>query len=656
MSVGYRPDIDGLRAIAVLVVLFFHAGINGFEGGYVGVDVFFVISGYLISTLIIKDLINGSFSFLDFYERRARRLLPALCAVLAVTTVLSTLILPPNQLKDFGQSLVAVVFYASNFLFWYESGYFATASEIKPLLHTWSLGVEEQFYLFFPILMMALWRLKSPALALNLIIGFFVFSLSYAHIVVSASPAEAFYLIPARAWELFAGVILAVFMHSRRQCFSIVTNNILGTSGLFLIFYATYQFDKNTPFPSLYALVPVLGSVMVILSDDTKTWHYRLLTNKIMIRIGLISYSLYLVHQPIFAFVRNFESVDLSKPTSFLLIIVCLLLAHLCWRYIETPLRKEMFFSGRRIFVLLFASTAVFSFIGGYLHLSNGLASYVGFTPKLLNTFERPKFDSCFGIEGSHYRDVWGCRLGQEDTKPQFVLFGDSHSLSFTQLADEIGRSNGFGGFYAGAPGCPPLLGVYVERNDQNAINCNLLNQRISNYIIENEIKAVVLVARWAFYGKGDYDGEEKQYISDLPILNAERLPSQGSFERLFNQTVDFYTKNGVEVVLITQVPHQKIDPQAGYYNFFRWGIPLQESSVSTADFSYLSQSDRTLFDQRDSDIAIVDSTMIMCSSGHCPIGTESGSYYFDDDHLSAFGAIMFRRSMEHELVSALDR
>ena len=149
LSVGYRPDIDGLRAIAVLVVLFFHAGVAGFGGGYIGVDVFFVISGYLISGLIIKDMLNGSFSLLDFYERRARRLLPALCAVLTVTTVLFLFILPPNQLKDYGQSLVAVVLYISNFLFWYESGYFATASEIKPLLHTWSLAVEEQFIFAF---------------------------------------------------------------------------------------------------------------------------------------------------------------------------------------------------------------------------------------------------------------------------------------------------------------------------------------------------------------------------------------------------------------------------------------------------------------------------------------------------------------------------
>lgn len=258
--VKYRSEIDGLRAVAVIPVIIFHAGFELFSDGFVGVDVFFVISGYLITTILIEDLNSGRFSLLHFYERRARRILPALFFVLLCTLPFAWFWMDPVQLKDFAQSLVAVTTFTSNILFWRETGYFNAASELKPLLHTWSLAVEEQFYIFFPVLLLVLWRFSSR-MVLYIIIALSVASLIVSHWSSIAAPSATFYLIPTRAWELGAGSICAFLLNNRQP----YENNALSGLGLMLIFGSIFLYDSNTPFPSLWALAPVGGTALIIL-------------------------------------------------------------------------------------------------------------------------------------------------------------------------------------------------------------------------------------------------------------------------------------------------------------------------------------------------------------------------------------------------------
>ncbi len=295
----YRAEIDGLRALAVVPVILFHAGFEVFSGGFVGVDVFFVISGYLITTILIEDMENDRFSIINFYERRARRILPALFFVMLVCLPFAWMWMLPDRMKDFSQSIVAVNLFASNILFWLESGYFGAASENKPLLHTWSLAVEEQYYVLFPIFLFVAWRFGKNRV-FWMIIVFAAISLALSEWAWRNEPSANFYLAPTRAWELLAGSIAAFVAHKS----GVKANNALSLLGLAAILFAIFAYDKNTPFPSVYALVPVVGVVLLVLFSGKETLTAKLLSTKLFVGIGLISYSAYLWHQPIFAFIR----------------------------------------------------------------------------------------------------------------------------------------------------------------------------------------------------------------------------------------------------------------------------------------------------------------------------------------------------------------
>ena len=264
----YRKEIDGLRAIAVIPVILFHAGFEHFSGGFVGVDVFFVISGYLITTIILSEKENGTFSLINFYERRARRIIPALFLVMLVSTLFSWVWLPPANLKDFSASLVAVSLFSSNILFWQETGYWGVVNELKPLLHTWSLAVEEQYYILFPLFLMLMWRFRKRWI----LSSFFLIalgSLSFSHWAAYNIPTANFFLLPTRGWELAIGAGVAFyFIYRKNTMRSLLSHKIvddfLSLFGLILIGYAIFIFDEKTPFPSLYALVPTIGTALII--------------------------------------------------------------------------------------------------------------------------------------------------------------------------------------------------------------------------------------------------------------------------------------------------------------------------------------------------------------------------------------------------------
>ena len=351
----YRREIDGLRSLAVIPVIFFHAGIDAFRGGFVGVDVFFVISGYLITTLILQEKQQGRFSIANFYERRVRRILPVLTFVMLCCLPFALWLMLPGQLISFSNSVISVALFVSNFLFWTESGYFRDASEVKPLLHTWSLAVEEQYYLLFPLLIIVAWRLGTRRLV-YLILAIAIGSLALSEIGARRFPVANFFLAPTRAWELFVGALCAFYLSKTDT--KPYTSTWLSLAGLVMIAISVHTYSESTLFPSMLALLPVLGTAMIILfSPGTPV--ASALSTPLLVWIGLLSYSAYLWHQPIFAFVRLHNGENPSTPVALGLIAAVFALSYLSWRFIEMPFRSRSRTSLRQVLLFVGGLTAI---------------------------------------------------------------------------------------------------------------------------------------------------------------------------------------------------------------------------------------------------------------------------------------------------------
>ncbi|OWQ49063.1 hypothetical protein CDL60_04125 [Roseateles noduli] len=370
----YRSEIDGLRALAVVPVILFHAGFKVFSGGFVGVDVFFVISGYLITTILINEMEAKKFSLLQFYERRARRILPALFLVMLACLPPAWFWLLPQDMRSFSQSLVAVSVFSSNILFWRTSGYFESATELKPLLHTWSLSVEEQYYVLFPLFLMLSWKL-GKRWVLGMLVVAALMSLALAQWGAYTFPAFAYYMLPTRAWELMIGAFVAFYYsnhnirkHGRRA------SEFGSLLGFALIGYSIFAFNDRTPFPGLYAVVPTLGAALIIIFATPSTLVGRLLSTKPFLWTGLISYSAYLWHQPLLAFARQ-RSLDNPEHGWLLPLLACLTLplAYLTWRFVERPFRNKHRISRKTVFGLTVVCSAAFFALGLIGHVTKGL-------------------------------------------------------------------------------------------------------------------------------------------------------------------------------------------------------------------------------------------------------------------------------------------
>lgn len=442
----YRSEIDGLRALAVVPVILFHAGFDLFSGGFVGVDVFFVISGYLITTILIEDIENKRLSIINFYERRARRILPALFFVMLVCIPFAWMWMLPSQMKDFSQSLIAVSLFASNILFWRESGYFAATSEEKPLLHTWSLAVEEQYYVLFPIFLILAWRFGKNRVFWMIVVMASI-SLLLSEWGWRNKATANFYLAPTRAWELLAGSVAAFIVQKQ----GVQKNNPLALLGMAAIVFSIFFYDETTPFPSVYALVPVLGVVLLVLYADKETIVAKFLSTKAFVRIGLISYSAYLWHQPLFAFarIRSLEHPSLLLMSS--LSFISILLAYFSWRYIEKPFRDSRVINKSQILmtstVLLTSFTAVgFSehFYAKYFEATwlDRQTPYVQRIYEILSHSNPSKID--WGANSEGVQDITSCvfnvrELNDDvesrilDCKEQhgegILVLGDSHAI-----------------------------------------------------------------------------------------------------------------------------------------------------------------------------------------------------------------------------------
>lgn len=442
----YRPEIDGLRAVSVIPVLLFHAEIALFSGGFVGVDVFFVISGYLITGILCEDLANRRFSLLHFYERRIRRILPALLFVVVCCIPAAWILMTPAHFRDFAQSVAATSLFASNFLFWLESGYFDAAAATKPLLHTWSLAVEEQFYLVFPLLLALFWRSGRGGAVIALAV-IAVGSLALAEWASRTHPSANFYLFPTRAWELLAGSICALIHFGRQP----PKNELLAAAGLAMIIAAILLFHPQLRAPGLVSLLPVGGCVLILLFGGTDTWTGRLLSIRPLVGIGLISYSAYLWHHPIYVFARMALGGSPPETVMLALAVFSLGLAWITWHFIEQPFRKR----ARPILPKragLFAATgmgiSVLTAVGVAGHVKAGFPERFERSPLIASgewTIAKVDNGWCFySVSDMRQLEIGkpglDCFVGAKEGEKRALLFGDSFAGQYEPFWDRVGR------------------------------------------------------------------------------------------------------------------------------------------------------------------------------------------------------------------------
>lgn len=635
----YRREIDGLRAIAVLPVILFHAGFETFGGGFVGVDVFFVISGYLITTIILAELERGKFSIVNFYERRARRILPALFLVMSVSVVLAWFWLLPGDMKDFSQSLIAVSFFVSNILFWRVSGYFDSVAELKPLLHTWSLAVEEQYYVFFPIFLMVFWKLGRRWILVTLALVF-IGSLVMAQWAASAKPTAAFYLLPTRGWELLTGAFAAFYLlRPDRQAFGRSVGEVGGWTGVALILYAVFAFNKTTPFPGVYALVPTVGTVLVILFATQQTSVGKFVGNKAFVAIGLISYSAYLWHQPLFAFARQRSLLEPSHGVFLTLSVWSLVLAYFSWKYVEAPFRWKDRFSRKQIFSYGFIGSMIFVSFGIFGVLTDGFSVGRQSAHKMSDIDRRMAIN--YGLSSDcedDYNDSPNCRT---HAAPEVLLWGDSYAM---HLAQGLQASNPEIKLVQKTVSfCGPFVGIAPKPQERSwSEKCLTVNDRVLEFL-ENSpgIKYVVMSSPFdQFVGKNSLvlkrDGS---VVPGNTVALESMLSTIGKIKSL-----------GKTPVIISPTPQngQNIGNCLAKASFF--DEKIETCDVKLSDFLERQSDVWAFLKEVEKEATVVWLNDFLCSSGMCRASYDDVFVYRDTVHLSHEGSAYVGREMNfHE-------
>lgn len=535
MMLKYRTEIDGLRAIAVIPVLFYHAGIRYFEGGFIGVDIFFVISGFLITTILIKDINNNKFSVIDFYERRIRRIFPVLFFICLMTVPFSFALMSAEQFKEYSLSLISVVFFVSNFIFWLESGYFANAADLKPLLHTWSLSVEEQFYVFFPFLLFCIKDNKSRMFWLSLI---FICSLIFAEYGWRNAAEMNFYLIFSRAWELMLGGIASILMLRHEKLFRLEAlpwlRETLTLSALATLILSIVLFTDQYPHPSLITVFPCAATAILLLCARRNTFVGRLLSIKFLVFTGLLSYSLYLWHQPILVFLR-LMGIEPAAPIVFCgFLILSYILSYFSWRFIETPFRKRRdgMFTRRGISVFALVMSSVLFVIGTAGYMSNlkqagmseaGKAFLAQTKGKRTATRKLYRLECDFYL---HNNIEAGCFASSDSILPETLIWGDSHATGIALGLTELYSSKTVFSQVT-TSSCrpniittdPKLLPKYPEDGRAAKAACEKANAVVTDYIAKHDVETVVIQIR-GIYKISNWD----QIITFLGNNGVKRL------------------------------------------------------------------------------------------------------------------------------------
>lgn len=669
-AIGYRPDIDGIRAIAILAVVGFHTSPEVVTGGFVGVDVFFVISGYLISNILLDLLQRDKFSLIDFYLHRARRIFPALSLVLAVCLIFGWLVLFANEYRQLGSHATAGALFYANFAFWDEVGYFDVRSDLKPLLHLWSLGIEEQFYIFWPLFLWAAWKRKSSLLKTIGVMALASFVLGVA--LTNRHSSAAFYMPLSRAWELLIGCGLAyVHMFRLQETRRVLPRMFFSTSfspsawsrisdlaailGMVLIVIAITRFDKSGTFPGWRALIPTLGTALLIAAGPGATFNRLILGSRGMVLVGLISYPLYLWHWPLLSLSRILESGNPSLKVRIAAVVLAFGLACVTYLAVERPIRSR---PARSVAPWLFALMSLLA-ISGYF-----IAKNEGFPVRLYEYEERLAFikwsmesetDCSEAVPvNSRY-----CRIANSRLPPTVAVIGDSHA---NRLFDGLSTRfvmRGANLLQLGEGGCLPFWNVQGGQAGSTDVCMARMNGQLDYVVNLTTIKTVILSSRGPLYisglGFGDVEKNTRTFLQYAPRQTGPSLSYGDVFSLAMRDTLTRLLAANKKVVFVIDNPELGFDPLSCIQlrpfqlsNQTRVPCAVSRSVVDARNLEY-----RKLLESIGNDfpsVGFIDMQAALCDEKYCWAFKDGTLLYMDGDHLNKNGVDLVARHFSKEL------
>lgn len=652
---NYRPDIDGLRAVAVLSVVAFHAFPAWMKGGFVGVDIFFVISGFLISTIIFENLDRGTFSFSTFYARRIKRIFPALLLVLAASLAFGWFALLADEYKQLGKHVAAGAGFVSNLVLWGESGYFDNAAETKPLLHLWSLGIEEQFYIVWPFAVWLAWKTRANLLLLIAAVG--LVSLALGIRGVEHDAVGAFYSPQTRFWELLSGSILAWCIVYRKDMVSdyarradawlsrrmlgrkaesdgTVLSNVLATSGALLLAFGFWRISRDVSFPGAWAIIPVLGAVLVIIAGPKAWINARILSHPVAVWFGLISFPLYLWHWPLLAFPRIIEGEIPGRSIRIAAVALSILLAWMTYRLVERPVRFGK--NGRAKVALLVALMCLVG-LAGYATFANdgfelrsSIRGYVNNKNELIRT--PTSEESCLDYIGIRKPLSPYCRFTDAGGGETVAVIGDSHAhVAYPGIAEFL-RKEGKNTLLLANSSCPPFLGSPTGKTGAEVEACRERMEQLLEVIEgRDDIRKVFIFTRGPTYTTGT-----EPLTGDKNVMGGTVLPLE-QFASSAQASIDRLSASGKSVYYVSENPELPFDPGACLVRPFK--ITGRECSVDKDLTSARQDAFRKAFSGL-RNVTFIDTLPAFCPGSRCLVFDKEGTLlYADDDHLSIAGS-----------------
>lgn len=638
MKINYRKDIDGLRAIAILPVFIYHAFPNLIPGGFVGVDIFFVISGYLISLAIFDGIDNNNFSFKDFYARRTRRIFPALILMLTAVYAAGYYILLPNEFTRLGKNIAAAATFTLNFLLQYDVGYFDASGDRNPILNLWSLCIEEQFYLLFPPLFIVASKFGLNRL---LVISLIILGSFSLNVVMIGDQATGTFFSPlTRFWEMALGSLLAYFLPNQKSLEKEHPSLVLSTSGLVVILCAMFLIDKSMAFPGWLAAAPALGG-LCILAAKGENLTSTLISNKFMVWIGKISYPLYLWHYPIFSYLRIYEAGEPSILSMICGMSVAVALAFLTYALIEYPIRFGYFKKTRGALVVLPLLIGLLSIgvIGKLTQGKRGFPQRINsevVAPPIENPTERPCLVTGLPPDAS-------CLISNPSRSATVALIGDSHASHFLAGLQDHVMSQGGNLAVLSGPGCVPYLGIRTRNVKGDPQTCGEIVKWMFSYINANpQINTIYLATRGPISLNGKTYGEEEvagRYI------DSDIYPTASTQKELFIQALDRtlarLLSDGKKVIIILDNPELGFNPQLCSdlplirQTKLTCSIPRAEVDTRNADYREIMHQAQLKYPSID----FVDTFRVLCDDSQCYARKNDQMLYRDNNHLTIFGS-----------------